>query len=90
MCSGPGLGPSVSVLPASGGQVIHPLGELWQLDQTLLQVSLQLGHLRLQGLDGRTGEREGLANSKTIGFGLYEVLPGSLTWLPISCDKVYS
>ena len=55
MSPGPGLGSPLLLVPGLC-ELGHLPGEVGQVGETLLQLSLQTGHLRLQGQDGLTGE----------------------------------
>lgn len=45
-------------------EIIHFLSQVGQLDQTLLQVLLQLGYLQLQGQDGLTKHRQDVESNR--------------------------
>lgn len=58
-----------SILSVFRSEVIHLLSQLGQLDQTLLQVLLQLGYLQLQGQDGLTEHTHTRCRVKQISGG---------------------
>lgn len=56
-----------SILSVFRSEVIHLLSQLGQLDQTLLQVLLQLGYLQLQGQDSLTEHTDTVSSQRDIG-----------------------
>lgn len=57
-----------SVLSVFRREVIHLLSQVGQLDQTLLQVLLQLGHLQLQGQDSLTKHTNTVLSQTDFGW----------------------
>lgn len=65
--SGPDSGLALlSILSVFRREVIHLLSQVGQLDQTLLQVLLQLGYLQLQGQDSLTKHTDTVLSQRAI------------------------
>lgn len=69
MFPGPGSGLALfSILSVFGREIVHLLNQVGQLDQTLLQVLLQLGYLQLQGQDSLTTHTDTASSQTDIGW----------------------
>lgn len=58
----------ISILSVFRCEIVHLLHQVGQLDQTLLQVLLQLGHLQLQGQDSLTEHTDTVSGQTDIGW----------------------